>query len=71
MLGTAAALLKTRTCLQLENIAFRHQLGVLQRFVKRPQLNSPDRVLLVWLSLLWRDWLSFIKTAFVPVRGAY
>jgi putative transposase len=58
LLGVAAALLKTRTCLQLENIALRHQLGVLQRSVKRPQLNSPDRVLWVWLSLLWRDWRS-------------
>jgi putative transposase len=58
LLAAAAELLKSRAALQLENIALRHQIGVLQRSVKRPRLNSSDRVLWVWLSLLWKGWRS-------------
>ena len=43
-LSTAAALLKTRAALQLENIALCYQIGVLERSVKRPRLNSFDGV---------------------------
>ena len=31
-----------RTALQVENLAPRHQLGVLRRSVKRPKLTSAD-----------------------------
>ncbi len=36
----------------------RHQIGVLQRSVKRPKLTSTDRILWVSLSRLWRNWRS-------------
>ena len=48
-----------RMDLQLENLALRHQIGVLQRSVKkRPKLTSIDRLLWVSLSGLWRGWRS-------------
>jgi transposase InsO family protein len=58
LLAAAAALLKTRAALELENIALRHQIGVLQRSVRRSRLKSSDRALWVWLSFLWTDWRS-------------
>ena len=36
----------------------RHQIGVLQRSVKRPKLTSADRCLWAWLSSLWDGWQS-------------
>ena len=55
----ASSAVKTRAALQLENIALRHQIGVLQRSAKkRPQLHTPDRLLWVWLSRVWADWRS-------------
>jgi len=41
-----------------ENLALRHQLGILQRSVKRPKLRQRDRILWVWLSRLWPNWHS-------------
>jgi len=41
-----------------EILALRHQLGVLQRSVKRPKLNASDPLLWAWLSSTWRDWRS-------------
>ena len=52
------ALLSNRAVIAAENLALRHQLGVLQRSVKRPQLRRLDRILWVWLSRLWADWRS-------------
>jgi hypothetical protein len=49
---------KSRTALQLENLALRHQLGVLQRSVKRPKLITADRLLWAWLSQVWVGWRS-------------
>src|SRR5437868_11823006 len=43
------AAFKSRAALQLENLALRHQLGVLRRSVKRPKLTSADRLLWTWL----------------------
>jgi transposase InsO family protein len=40
----------------LEVLTLRHQIGVLQRSVKRPKLTVADRFLWAWLSRLWADW---------------
>src|SRR5215510_16148591 len=52
------AAFKSRAALQLENVALRHQLGVLRRSVKRPKLTPVDRCLWAWLSQVWNDWCS-------------
>lgn len=59
MLSAAmAAFLKSRVALQLENLALRHQLGVLQRSVRRPQLTPSDRFFWAWICQVWSDWRS-------------
>ncbi len=50
------AFFRHRTALQFEILALRHQLGVLQRSVKRPKLTAADRFLWAWLSAVWADW---------------
>src|SRR5262249_31602674 len=55
-----ATTFKSRTALQVENIALRHQLAVLRRSVKRPRLSSADRLLWAWLCEAWSDWRSFL-----------
>ena len=50
------AFFRQRTELQLEIPALRHQLGVLQRSVKRPKLTAADRFLWAWLAAVWTDW---------------
>jgi putative transposase len=52
------AFLLPRATLAAELLALRHQLGVLQRSVRRPQLRKRDRIFWVWLSQLWADWRS-------------
>ena len=49
---------RSRTTLQLEILALRHQLGVLQRSVKRQRLTVADRFLCASLSKVWVDWRS-------------
>jgi hypothetical protein len=49
---------ESRAALQLENVALRHQITILQRSVKRPRLNACDRLVWVWLSRIWSDWRS-------------
>ena len=44
--------------LQQEILALRHQVGVLHRSVKRPNLTPADRLLWVWLCTVWRNWRS-------------
>src|SRR5215471_21814655 len=56
--AAASSALKSRAALQLENVALRHQLGVLRRSVKRPKLTPVDRCLSAWLSQVWNDWRS-------------
>ena len=48
--------LASRQRLVLENIALRHQLEVLQRNAKRPQLRPSDRALWALLSRILPDW---------------
>jgi hypothetical protein len=62
--AAASATFKSRTALHLENLALRHQLGVLHRSVKRPKLTSADRLLWAWLCEIWDDW----RTALVIVK---
>jgi len=50
---------QTRAALQVEIPALRHQLTVLKRSHHgRLRLNSPDRLLWVWLSRFWSGWRS-------------
>ncbi len=58
------AMFASRATIAAENLALRHQLGVLQRSVKRPQLRQRDRIFWAWLSQLWPDWrdsLAIVK----------
>ena len=52
------SLFRTRAALQLEILALRHQLGVLQRSVKKPKLNRFDRMLWSWFCGTWTAWRS-------------
>jgi hypothetical protein len=62
LVAAFSSLLKTRTALQLENIALRQQIGVLQRSAKkRPKLRAADRLLWVWLSRVWTGWRSALE----------
>ena len=56
--AAASAAYKSRAALHLENLALRHQLGVLRRSVKRPKLTSADRFVWTWLCEVWSDWRS-------------
>src|SRR6516162_2469324 len=59
LLATLSSIFRSRAALELENLALRHQIGVLQRSArKRPQLTSRDRLLWICLSRLWSDWRS-------------
>jgi hypothetical protein len=54
-----SSLLKSRASPQLENLALRHPIGVLQRSAKkRPRLAAADRFLWAWLSGVRADWRS-------------
>jgi hypothetical protein len=56
---TLSSVFRSRTALQVEILALRHQIGVLRRSAnKRPKLTAVDRVLWAWLSGVWADWQS-------------
>jgi transposase InsO family protein len=58
-ISTLSSFLRSRAALELENLALRHQIGVLQRSAaSRPKLTRWDRLLWIGLSRLWRDWRS-------------
>ena len=60
-LATLSSMFRSRTALELENLALRHQIGVLQRSArKRPRLTPGDRLLWVLLSRIWSDWRSVL-----------
>jgi putative transposase len=50
----------SHAALQAENLALRHQIGVLQRARRQARLNSADRILWVWMSRVWTDWRSLL-----------
>jgi putative transposase len=56
--ASAVFAFRTRAALQLEILALRHQLGVLQRSVKKPKLNRLDRFLWAWICGSWGEWRS-------------
>jgi hypothetical protein len=56
--AAASATFKSRTTLQFQNLALRHQPGVLHRSVKRPKLTAADRLFRAWLCEVWSDWRS-------------
>ena len=59
LLATLSSIFRSRAALQLENLALRHQIGVLQRSTRRrPRLTPVDRLVWVWLSRVWSDWRS-------------
>ena len=63
-----SASFRTRAALQLEILALRHQVGVLQRSVKRLKLTAADRCFWAWLSSVWNGWesrVSIVKAATV------
>lgn len=56
VLGSFMAVFRSRTSLRIENLALRHQLGVLQRSCRRPRLRPSDRIFWSWLSRVWSGW---------------
>ena len=61
LLLTLRTSFRARATLQLEILALRHQLHVVNR--SRPQrlrLTHADRILWVWLSRLWGGWRDVI-----------
>ena len=59
MLVLLSSLFKTSAELRLENLALRHQLGVLRRSApKQLRLTPADRIFWVWLRRVWGDWKS-------------
>src|SRR5262245_60979257 len=60
-LQAARLSLRSRVALQLEILALRHQLHVVQR--SRPwrlHLTRADRLVWVWLSRIWSEWGSAV-----------
>ena len=58
-LSALCSCFQSRACLQVENLALRHQINVLRRGRRRRlPLKPGDRLLWVWLSRLWTGWRS-------------
>ena len=65
LLLTLRIAVRSRAALQLEVLALRHQLHVLQRSrAPRLRLTRVDRLMWVWISRVWHDW----RTALVIVK---
>src|SRR5215467_10414284 len=59
LLSTLRSIFRSRSALELEILALRHQIAVLQRAAgKRPRLTAADRLFWVVLCRLWDDWRS-------------
>jgi len=59
LLPSVRSIFQSRAALDLENLALRHQFGVLRRAAaKRLKLTSAGRLLWICLSRLWHDWRS-------------
>src|SRR6187431_1001719 len=58
----AIDLFKSRSRLEAENLFLRHQLNIaLRRPRPRLRLRSSDRVLLIWMTKLWRSLLGAVR----------
>ena len=67
MLALLSSLFKSSAELRLENLALRHQLGVLRRSApKQLKLTPADRIFWVCLRRVWADW----KSALLIVKPA-
>ena len=44
LLATVSSILRSRAALELENLALRHQIGVLQRSARKPHAHSPRKL---------------------------
>jgi hypothetical protein len=63
LLLTLRGLARSHAALQLEVLALRHQLQVLQRTrPRRLRLAKADRWLWVWLSRIWTGWRTALVT---------
>ena len=61
LLLTIRVSLRARAALQLEILALRHQLHVVNRSrSRRLRLTQADRMLWVWLSKAWDEWRSAV-----------
>jgi hypothetical protein len=61
ILQTARLSLRSRAAMQLEILALRHQLQVLQRSRRRRvRLTQADRLYWVWLARVWDQWRSAV-----------
>jgi len=58
LIASVSGWFRSRAALQLEVLALRHRIGVLQRSVKRPKLLTADRLLWVWITTIWQEWKS-------------
>ena len=59
LLAAVRSVFRCRAALELEILALRHQICVLQRGAKkRPRLTSVDRFFWAVLSRVWGDWRS-------------
>jgi len=59
LLAVLPSILRSRAAVELENLALRHQIGVLQRSAaKHPKLTAGNRLFWICLSRFWRDWRS-------------
>jgi putative transposase len=69
LLTTLSSMWRTRAALQVEILALRHQIGVLQRSSRtRLRLTPADRLFWAALSRMWGDWrnaLMIVKPATV------
>src|ERR1700722_935028 len=60
-LSTLGSMFRARCALELENLALRHQIGVLKRSAgKRLKLTEADRLFWVFLCRIWDDWRSVL-----------
>lgn len=54
--GVILRLLRSRAALEAEFLALRHQIFVLERTSRRPQIRAADRLFWSWLSRIWPRW---------------